>query len=335
MAGRPWAEEEIAILRDVYPHSGVKACERLLGGRNRNGIEKKAGELGLKREWTPPDIPTANRPLEELLKSRAEEFSRKQAHHAAKRNIEISRDDGLPYALLAIGDPHVDDPGSDIEYLAWCLTHAARQPGVMPINIGDLTNNWVGSLQRLYAHQTATDDEAVDLMRWMLTACPWAWVILGNHDKWGPVATMLCQEYEIPYVSHGGMFKIASVGGKTLTVDCRHTHRGNSQYNPSHGQIKQAYRGSRADIIIGGHTHTGAHTLLRNGVADTVAHAVRIGAFKRYDEYADALGFPDESLGPAVLFVIDPMSPHQVGWIQPFYDVEAGLDYLAWRREKA
>ena len=86
---------------------------------------------------------------------------------------------------------------------------------------------------------------------------------------------------------------------------------------------------------IGGHTHTGAHTLVRNGVADQIAHAVRIGAFKKYDEYADALGLPDESLGPAILFVVDPMSDHPVGWITPFYDLDAGLEYLAWKRSKA
>lgn len=332
MAGRPWTEAEIKLLREIYPSEGAPGCVRALRNRNRVSIEKKIADLGIKREWATAPVPTANRSIVELLEHRAAEYTRKEAHHAAKKGIEITREDDKPYAILAIGDPHVDDPGSDIDYLAYCLLTVANTDGVMPINIGDLTNNWVGSLQRLHAHQTTTDDEAVDLMRWMLTACPWAWVVLGNHDKWGPIATLLCQEYEIPYVSHGATFKIQAPSGRTLTVDCRHTHRGNSQYNPSHGQIKQAYRGSRADIIIGGHTHTGAHTLLRNGVADQVAHAVRIGAFKRWDEYADALGFPDESLGPAVLFVVDPMSDHPVGWITPFYDLESGLEYLEYKR---
>lgn len=319
----------------MYPEGGAPACAAALPNRTYVACERRVAFLGIKRwEWTAQEVPTANRPISELLAARAEEYKRKAAHYEAKRDLVIERTDCKPYALLAVGDPHVDDPGCDIEHLSYVLHEVARQEGVMPINVGDLTNNWVGTLQRLYAHQTATDDEAIDLMRWMLTVCPWAWVVLGNHDKWGPIATMLCREYGITYVSHGGQFKVKAPDGRTLVVDCRHTHRGNSQYNPSHGQLKMAYRGSKADIIIGGHTHTGAHTLIRNGVADQIAHAVRIGAFKKYDEYADALGLPDESLGPAILFVVDPANDHPVGWITPFYDLEAGLEYLAWKRGK-
>ena len=326
-----WTAEEVAVLITHYPIEGQGVSHRL-PGRSGEACEQKARLLGLRLVrpgTTTSEIPTANRDIIKLLQDRAEEFERKGAHHKAKQGVVIGRPTNEPYGLLLTGDPHLDDPGCDILEFATTLALARKHKDkVLIANVGDLTNNWIGSLGRLYAHQTTTDDEAIELIKWMLTECEWAWVVLGNHDKWSPLAGLLCQQHEVPYVSHGGVFTIDAPGGRSLVIDCAHTHSGNSMYNASHAQVKRNYRGSRSDIIIGGHTHTGAHTILKNGFSGQVSHCIRLGSFKKYDDYADSKGFVDESLGASVLFTIDPNNDHPLGWIQAWYDIEAGIDYL-------
>jgi hypothetical protein len=192
------------------------------------------------------------------------------------------------------------------------------------VNVGDLTNNWVGGLQRLYAHQTTTDDEATELLEWLVSQVPWLLMVLGNHDRWGPLAAHICQSHGVTYASHGAMVSVESYG-QPIVMDVRHTHRGNSMYNPSHGQLKKSFRGSDADIIIGGHTHSSAYTMVKNGVTGRISHCVRIGAFKRYDDYADSQGFEDENISPVVLAVCCPDSEHKV---LMDHDIDRGLKIL-------
>ncbi|MFP3443133.1 hypothetical protein R0K18_35895, partial [Pantoea sp. SIMBA_133] len=66
--------------------------------------------------------------------------------------FEIKVNETKPYAILAFGDPHLDDDGCAIPILRKHLDIASRE-GVYSINIGDTHNNWVGRLERLYAHQ--------------------------------------------------------------------------------------------------------------------------------------------------------------------------------------
>lgn len=332
--GKPWSKQEDDKLRERYPIEGPTMH---ILGRSLVSIRNRASKLGVKYGVETPivvtEIPTANRDIKTLLDDRFTEFARKRLHHEAKKKVVIELKDDKPYGVLFYGDPHVDDPGSDLQALESAMA-VGNSPSILNVNVGDLTNNWVGSLQRLYAHQTTTDDEAIELIEWMLTKIPWAFIVLGNHDKWGPIATLLCQKFNIPYASHGTRFTVETPKGRHLMVDCRHDHIGRSQYHPAHGAAKQNYRGNPSDIIISGHTHTGGHEIIKNGVADQTAHAVRIGAFKKYDDYADSKGYADESLGAAVLFVVDPQSEHEVDWLKPFYDLELGRDYLGWLRNR-
>ncbi len=48
--------------------------------------------------------------------------------------------------------------------MAYCMEFVRSTPHTYALNIGDLSNNWIGHLQRLYAHQHTTDDEAIKLV---------------------------------------------------------------------------------------------------------------------------------------------------------------------------
>lgn len=280
--------------------------------------------------------PTANRSLDEIITSRIAEFKRKEAHAKGKQDgIRVTMPDGKPYALCFFGDPHVDDSGSSLARLIADAGVVKATEGAHAINMGDLTNNWCPPLARLYGVQEATSDEAVELMGWLLDLVPWLVVILGNHDKWSLTAELLCRERGIVSVSHGAEFDFRA-GDSVCRVDARHTHRGNSQYNPAFAQGKQNYRGSRSNIIIGAHTHTSAYTVLKNGVSGNLSHCVRVGAYKMYDEYADAHGFSPDCIGPFWMAVVDPSRDGQdPGFIVPFWDAKQGCDYLTRLREKA
>ena len=151
--------------------------------------------------------------------------------------------------------------------------------------------------------------------------------ILGNHDMWSPIAERICKHAGVQHVSHGGILKVIC-GDDVTMIDARHTHRGNSMYNPSHGQLKRNYRGSPCDIIIGGHTHQSAYTMVRNGISGKLGHAIRVGAYKKFDEYADANGFDEDWISPSVMAVIDPKAKSDVEKIHVFHSFEAGIKYL-------
>jgi len=94
----------------------------------------------------------------------------------------------------------------------------------------------------------------------------------------------------------------------------------------------QNYRGNNADIIIGAHIHQGGYTIRGNGISEKIGHCIRLGAYKRYDDFADRLGFEPDMIGPACICVVDP-SKTGVGFVTTFIDVDEGLEFLKMKRE--
>jgi hypothetical protein len=330
MAGIPWTQQQIDVLRREYLKGTPAEQIGAMVGRRVSAVHNKAQGLGIK--WgtdgfrVETNIPTPNRPLSDILNDQAQRYREKAARGEAKKGIDIKLEDDGPFALMFFGDPHADDDGCDLEKLCFDLNLAATTPNVHAANMGDLTNNWIRVLGHLYAHQHTTDDEAETLMDWLVGYLPWMFVILGNHDKWGPLAARICREHKRLYVSHGAVFNVWA-GGERFKIDARHDHPGRSMYNPAHGQLKKNYRGSDADIIIGAHIHTSGYTMVRNGVTGKIGHAVRVGAYKRYDDFSDSKGFEDGAISPSVMCVCDPRAGGE-GRITVFHDPEQGAKYL-------
>lgn len=337
---RAWTAEEDKFLRDN--------CARLTSaqigdeiGRTKHAVDNRLGVLKItgNRVATEP-VPSANRPLSEVVASLTDTYRRKAAHHGAKREgIDIQLPDDGPFAVFCFGDPHIDDPGTDAGQVFYHMELCRDTPGCYGANVGDMSNNWVGSLARLYAHQNVTDDEANELVSYVLDFLPWALVVEGNHDRWSTVLGLLCKQKGITRVAHGGRFRFKA-GETSMTLDMRHDHKGRSQYNPAFGQAKQSYRGNDAHVIVGGHTHQGAYTQLRNGVTGRVNHCIRLGSYKKEDDFAESLHLDRDDLGPACVVVCDTRLPEDhVGFVKCFFDVEAGCAYLGqlraeWAKEE-
>lgn len=119
---------------------------------------------------------------EELIARLAQQHRVKQAHHhAAKlRTVRVLMDG--PVAIAGFGDPHIDDPGCAWGDLERDVRICHDTPGIMAVNVGDSTNNWVGRLMRLYADQEVTSKQALKLIEWLMTALPWLLDKEGNHD---------------------------------------------------------------------------------------------------------------------------------------------------------
>ena len=330
-----WTPEEKAILIERYSRGDDPDEIARDVGRTGAAVRLKAQTMGirfgcnrLKEKAAVSQIPSRSRDLDTLLRDNASAFQRKRASADGTRSVQISQPHNGPYAILFFGDPHAGDDGCDIEKLCYDLDLVRSEPHVYGANMGDLTNNWVRALGHLYGSQTTTQGDEEKLMEWLIKALDWLFIILGNHDKWSAVAELLCRQHGVLGVSHGGMFTVNTPDGKRpFVVDARHTHKGNSMYNASHGQLKRVYRGSPAHLVIGAHIHTSAVTITKNGVTGRIGHAVRVGSYKRVDDYADASGFDDETISPSVMAVVDPSASDE-GFVHVFHDVDQGVRFL-------
>uniref|UniRef100_UPI0035C78F10 hypothetical protein n=1 Tax=Palleronia sp. TaxID=1940284 RepID=UPI0035C78F10 len=123
--------------------------------------------------------------IEELIERRKEQYARKLEVYEREKIVPIRVNIDGPIGIGFIGDPHVDDDGTDI---AQVFEHArlfdGRNPGLFAGNIGDITNNWAGRLARLWADQSTSAAEARALATEYLQMVNWLFFIAGNHDCW-------------------------------------------------------------------------------------------------------------------------------------------------------
>jgi hypothetical protein len=195
-----------------------------------------------------------------------------------------------------MGDPHIDDPGCAFALLKYHLELAGSHPYILPCNIGDLANNWVGRLARLYADQSITARESWTLVEWMVKSVQWLFILAGNHDLWtgsGDPVSWFAKQAGSMYVTR---------------VHARHDFPGHSIWNSMHGPKREAIAGFRDHLLIAGHKHIGGDEgmITPDG---TAAQLVRVSGYKVADTYAKSLGLKKMPMHPAALIIIDPREP--------------------------
>jgi len=234
-------------------------------------------------------------------------------------------------AIVHFGDPHVDDNGCDFGQLKRYVELVQQAGnGVWAGNVGDTTNNWVGRLVALYANQNNTFVEGVALSQWLIHSMPWAYFVSGNHDHWRDgniILKLLMKDSKIIcQADHEARLQFKFNNGVNFNLQVRHTHKGHSMYHPTHGILKSLLFESWADLAVSGHTHE--HGLLNIETSDSRHRwALKVGSFKRMDDYAAEKGFHENKYGSAAVTVIDPYAP-ECDRISVFWDVERGLNYL-------
>jgi len=296
-------------------------------------------DSGFSTEEIPAKLPTA----EELLARRRDEFDREEVHREAKRLIPVEVQMEGPVGILHMGDPHIDDPGSDIHALERDVKLCQMTEGLFAANVGDMQNNWVGRLSHLYGKQSTSHAEAWVLVEWLLKSNPWLYLVGGNHDEWtgasggpaDPLAWFISQGSGGVYSPHGVRINLQFPSGCEVRVNARHDHKGNSQWNTAHGPAKAAKLSWKDHILIAGHTHTSGYNLLKDPSTGLLTHAIKVASYKRYDDYAEAGGFPDHHISPSVITIIDPAcTDDDPGQITVFHDVHKGVRFLKMLRSE-
>jgi hypothetical protein len=175
---------ELEEIRDVLSTTGsLRAAERFF---RSNGIDVSARTLARRlqdeTDYTVDEVPERFN-VDTLIQQRIEKFRQFQASYEASKTRTVRLRSNDPIGLGFLGDPHLDNEGTNLEKL---LRHAelfnGKQPGLYVGLLGDVTDNWVGRLQAIYAESSINSAETIALTEWFLKKVNWLFAIHGNHD---------------------------------------------------------------------------------------------------------------------------------------------------------
>lgn len=241
-----------------------------------------------------------------------------------------------PIGVQVQGDPHVDDDGCDWPRLVEHLRLCRKTEGLHAACLGDVQNNWIGRLVRLYADQTTSKAESVQLAQdYFALGGHWAAVVGGNHDEWeAREFRRLINEARVrAFSSTRVRLEMRFEGAGVVRLEMRHDYKGHSQWNPLHGLMKALRMDPWPDVVAAGHKHIwGAHKEELHGRSRL---AIRARGYKRMDSYAAQLQFAEEAHGEAATLIIDPRLPEgSPDRVRVYWDAEAAADVLTWMRSR-
>lgn len=328
------------IVADAIRRRGSQAAAADALGVNRRTLERNIARWRAAGLWqdarTEVEFPDSAEPsIDEILEARRKQFERKRRHEEQRKLIPISIKTPGPIGILFFGDPHLDDDGTDIAAIERDLQLCRDSEAIFGVCLGDVTNNWVGRLERLYAEQNTTSRQAWLLAEWFCTYIPWLFFLGGNHDAWKQGNEILRG------FLRGQLFEadecrvqLRFPGGRTVNVNARHNWPGHSMWNVAHGQGKAAQMGIDDHIIIGGDKHCSGYNVHKHPLSGRLIHAIQVASYKRYDRYAREKGFADKHISPSCLVVIDPGATDETALIQTFWNTAEGAEFLAYKRSK-
>ncbi len=316
-----------------------RVCRELgVDGREINlkyKLKKQVSAIPVEAEGEEDNL----QPIEDLISARvkASQYKSKKAKKH-QRNLTFPAE---PIGVIVFGDPHIDNDGCDWETLFEHIELANSMEGVLACCVGDVQDNWIGRLAKLYANASITASDGWRLSRWFLESMQWLAIVGGNHDSWAHAAGVdplgwiakdcgvLCYAPdEIRMTIH---WKDRPDLEPLIWV-LRHDFRGRSWFHPTHGPHKEAILDGRCHILTAGHIHQWGELITeqRHG---RVTHSIRVRGYKRNDSFAIEKGFFEQQSGEACLIVIDPFGG-DTGRVNTFWNIPNGLEYLKVLRTK-
>lgn len=283
-------------------------------------------------------LPDVDLSAEEIIHYRKRQFAQKREAHESRKLIPVKVKIGGPYGIAHFGDPHVDDDGTDLDLIERHMRVVNATEGLFGATVGDVTNNWIGRLARLYGEQGTTARQAWKLAEWFVNGVSWLYMIAGNHDCWSgagdPLKWMTRANPSI-YEEHGARLGLQSPDGRVIRVNARHDFRGNSMWNTAHGPAKAVQMGWRDHLLTCGHTHTSGYQVLKDPSSGLISHALRVASYKTYDRHAEEKGLPDQNIFMCPVTIIDPQyGDDDRRCVVTIFDPEEGADFLTWKRAK-
>jgi hypothetical protein len=335
--------EILETLRAVANTSNHTDAGALIG-INRRTVGNRVKDAGLRGLVWPPKEPFEHDELPDeidlpaLVARRKAQFAKKSKAELARRLIGVKISIDGPIGILHMGDPHVDDDGTDIAKLEADTTLCRETEGLFAATVGDLQNNWIGRLARLYAEQSTSAAESWALTEWLVNSVDWIYMIGGNHDCWsgaGDPLKWITKHSGTLFENHSARLNLKFPSGAEIRVNARHDFSGHSMWNPAHGIAKAVQMGWRDHILTCGHKHISGYQILKDPNSKLVSHAIRVAGYKTFDRYATEKGLPDQTVSPSVVTVIDPYKDDSdAGQVTVYHDVEEGAEFLKWKRSK-
>ena len=304
--------------------------------------------MGLEASGRTADVPVVDRspsiedgepPIEELIEERRKAARRKSARaNVHRRHLELPAE---PLGILVMGDPHVDNEGCDWDALASHVELAQQTEGVMGVCVGDLQDNWIGRLAKLYAKSSVRASSGWRLSEWLLESIQWLALVGGNHDEWSHAAG----HDPLKWISEKANVLCYAPDEIRLTLTwkdrsdlepivwlIRHDFSGRSWFHPTHGPHKEAMLDGECHVLAAGHLHQWG-LLMTEQRRERVTYALRARGYKRQDDFARSKGFFEQSFGESALVILDPHAT-ATGKIQVFWDLELGCKILTHLREQ-
>jgi hypothetical protein len=335
----------------ILKHGSIRAASKLTGTPRTTLRDVYDRAVNLWPEYYPDRIerpseqavfeadplPSPIASLEDIMSRRRREFERVHAAKQARKLIDVAVNLDGPIGIAHFGDPHVDDPGTNLPLLEKHVAIVNKTEGLLGANVGDQQNLWVGRLAHLYSQQSTSAAESWVLTEWLITSMKWLYLIGGNHDLWAGAGDPLRWLMRTtPGVSedHGCRLNLKFPNGREVRINARHDFRGHSQWNTAHGPAKAAQMGWRDHILTCGHLHTFGYQVLKDPASGLISHALRVASYKWHDRYADQLGLPDQNVTENVCTIIDPYATEEKCLVHVCFDLEEGADFLTWKRKK-
>lgn len=316
--------------------SANKAAKAM--GMSRRAVDKRIAAYR-KRLVEFPVIPSSEPSAKEIIERAKQDFTRRQMAADARNWMTIKVNEAKPIAVALVGDPHVDNPGTDWVTLDHDMQLIAKTPGMYAVNGGDLQDNWVGRLARLYADSTITRTQAGILSKEVLSGygVRWLAVLLGNHDLWSEGALEIVKGMcaaEVPVLEWQAKFQLKFLNGRICRIWAAHDFPGHSMWNENHGAQRAQKMRDDAHIYSAHHKHSwslGQGENPRNGQCYWLA---RSRGYKAIDSYANVKGYDKKKSGATITAVIDPNEPEGPKFVHCYADVAEAAEFLTWKRKK-
>ncbi len=282
-----------------------------------------------------PDFGDEDIPVEDIISTMKKRNKKRIDHAEAKKWFSIKLKDNKPIAIVFFGDPHLDDDCCNWELLEEHIKLVASHKRIYGINIGDSHNNWAGKLMRIYAEQETSRRTAYKLVKWFLfdSGIKWLVWLLGNHDSWadGIDRMKAMGANAVVMEDWRAQFKLVFPNGTEVLVDAAHDHKGSSEWNELHAQLKVARTERTPHIVVAGHRHTPGLAERYNPHDPSIPKTwlCRLNSYKWKDSHAWQGGFYNHTGPPAMMAVIDPTRPNDPVFMTG--DLERGvreLEYL-------
>jgi transposase-like protein len=329
---------EIVDLRQTEGETLRQICNSI--GVDRKNVYRWRLRQEVSENLDFPEFPDDDISVEEIIEQKKREFSRISNRERAEKWYTIKVKKEEPIAITFIGDPHLDNDGTDWSVLERDIDILSNTENMYAVGIGDYVDNWTGRLERLYADANTSKSRALKLMEWFIveSGIKWMSLILGNHDKWsGPESNLkfICKEQGIHLLDNINRFKVEFPNSRICKVDARHDFVGHSQWNSLHSLQKAAHMKEPANIYVAGHKHNYAVHTEESASKEFIYNLIRVRGYKFIDDYASTLGHDGQKYGASITAIIDPsFEEYHPNFVTVFIDTQMAADYLNFLRSK-